>query len=179
MSRAPATPALLRSTRRLTTAATVLLGFQLYGNLYEEVVTNVRSIADPVPGDLVGELAPGSPLFFYLPWAPVGVVLVGILAVRLRRTAPAWIARRAALACVALLVAVGAKAYLIARLNPTARDASASPATIRDTAVQWAFVNGIAILAVATALALILTWRTTALDRTTTPEPALHPLTAR
>lgn len=47
----------------------------------------------------MGELSPGSLLFFYLPWAPLGVALVILLAVRLRRTAPIWVARRAFAAC--------------------------------------------------------------------------------
>lgn len=45
-----------------------------------------------------------------------------VLAVRLRRTAPGWVARRVFLACGALVVAVAAKAYLIGWLNPVARD---------------------------------------------------------
>jgi len=43
-------PALLRTTRRLTVLAVVFLGIQLYGNLYEEIVTNAAVIADPPPG---------------------------------------------------------------------------------------------------------------------------------
>ena len=60
--RAAAAVALLRSTRWITISAVVLLSFQLYGNLYEEIVSNVRAIAHPVPGQLVGPLEPGSPL---------------------------------------------------------------------------------------------------------------------
>src|SRR5690348_196443 len=87
--------ALLRSTRTLSTAAAVCLAVQLFGNLYEEVVGNVATLADPRPGALVGALAPGSPVYYYLPWAPVGVVLAAVLAVRLRRLgAPAWVVRR-------------------------------------------------------------------------------------
>lgn len=150
---------LLRSTRRLTVAATVFLLFPLYGNLYEEIVTNTRAIADPIAGQGVGRLAPGSPLFFYLPWAPLGVVLVFVLAVRLCRTGPAWVARRAVSACVALLVYIGAKVYLIGWVNPTARHISVPAAVVRAESIQWAFINGVAILAIATALALILSWR--------------------
>lgn len=155
---------LLRSTRRITIVATVFLLFQLFGNLYEEIVTNAESIARPVPGGLVGELSPGSPLFFYLPWAPLGVVLVMVLAVRLRRTAPAWVARRVFIACGALVIAVAAKAYLIGWVNPVARDATVAPATIRAEAIEWAVVNGIAILAVVTALVLVTSWRSHAVD---------------
>ena len=155
---------LLRSTRRITITATVFLLFQLFGNLYEEIVTNAELIAQPVPGHLVGELSPGSPLFFYLPWAPLGVVLVIVLTVRLQRTAPAWVARRAFVACGMLFVAVAAKAYLIGWLNPVARDGTVAPSTIRADAIQWAVINGIAIFAVATALVLVTSWRSRAVD---------------
>lgn len=156
---------LLSSTRRLTVAATVLLGFQLYGNLYEEVVGNPAAIARPTPGALVGPLSPGSPLFFYLPWVPVGIVLVFVLAFRARRAGPPWVARRLTGACCALLVAVAVKVYLIGWLNPTARDAGIPVDVVRATAIQWAVFNGIAILAVATALVLLLSWRTTYIER--------------
>jgi hypothetical protein len=156
--------ALLRSTRRLTVLATVFLGFQLYGNLYEQIVTNVRAIADPQPGALVGPLSAGSPLFFYLPWAPVGVVLVFSLTARLRRHGPPWIARRATGACAALLVAVAAKTYLIGWVNPTARDSTVPAVVLRAESIHWAFVNGIAILAVTAALTLLLSWRPTVAD---------------
>ena len=161
---AAATVALLRRTRWITISAVVLLSFQLYGNLYEEIVSNLRAIAHPVPGQLVGPLEPGSPLYFYLPWVPIGLVLAFVLTWRLRH-APRWITRRLRAACWALLLAVAVKVYLIGWVNPTARDATASAATTRDSAILWAVPNGVAILAVATALILLVSWRTKAVDQ--------------
>jgi len=161
---AAATVALLRRTRWITISAVVLLSFQLYGNLYEEIVSNLRAIAHPVPGQLVGPLEPGSPLYFYLPWVPIGLVLAFVLTWRLRH-APRWITRRLRAACWALLLAVAVKVYLIGWVNPTARDATASAATTRDSAILWAVPNGVAILAVATAVILLVSWRMKAVDQ--------------
>lgn len=144
----------------------VLLSFQLYGNLYEEIVSNVRAIAHPVPGQLVGPLDPGSPLYFYLPWVPIGLVLVFVLTWRLRH-APRWITYRLRGACVALLLALALKVYLIGWVNPIARDATVTATAARDGAILWAVPNGVAILAVATALVLLVSWRMTAVDQLT------------
>lgn len=155
---------LLRGTRRITIATVVLLSFQLYGNLYEEIVSNVRAIAHPVPGQLVGPLEPGSPLYFYLPWVPIGLVLAFVLTWRLRH-APRWISRRLRSACAALLLAVAVKVYLIGWVNPTARDAALSATATRDSAILWSVPNGVAILAVATALILLVSWRRKVVDQ--------------
>ena len=156
---------LLRTTRPLSTTATVFLAVQLFGNLYEEVVSNTANIADPRVGGLVSELAPGSPLYYYLPWAPLGVLLVAILAARLSRlTAPSWVLRRVHGALAALAVAVAAKLVLITTINPRFRDPSSTVEVVRGWAITWAFGNGIAILAVAAALALLLSWRARILD---------------
>lgn len=164
---------LLRKTRWLTVAVTILLTVQLSGNMYEELVSNVGAYANPRP-ESVGELEAGSPLFFYLPWVPIGLVLAVVLVVRLHRMAPAWVAKRGRWALVSIAVAVVAKAYLIAEVNPEFRRADISAAAIRDNAVTWGIVNGIAILAIAVALALFLTWRPRVLDGTTSPTaPAL------
>ena len=156
---------LLRDTRLLSTAAASFLAVQLFGNLYEEVVTNAANIADPRVAGLGGELSPGSPLYYYLPWAPLGVVLVAILTVRLGRlAAPSWIVRRLAGALAALAVAVVSKVLLITRINPLFRDPTIAVESLREAAITWAFVNGVAILAVTTALALLLSWRGRVLD---------------
>lgn len=161
------TPAvtLLRETRALSTVAAVLLSVQLFGNLYEEVVTNTANIADPQVGGLVEELGPGSPLYYYLPWAPLGVVLVAVLAVRLPRLgAPGWVVRRVWAALAALGVAVAAKVVLITTINPRFRDPGATVEFVRSSAITWAFGNGLAIVAVAAALVLLLSWRARLLE---------------
>ena len=157
--------ALLRATRALSTGAAVCLAVQLFGNLYEEVVGNVATLADPRPGALVGALAPGSPVYYYLPWAPLGVVLTAVLTVRLRHLgAPAWVVRRMHVALGALAVAVAAKAVLVTTINPRFRDPGAAVELLRRSAVTWAFGNGIAIVTVAVALVLLLSWRAAVLD---------------
>ncbi len=168
MSLATSTPVvpLLRDTRTLTTTAAVFLSVQLFGNLYEEIVTNVANMARPQVGGLTSELGPGSPLYYYLPWAPLGVVLVAVLAVRLQRLgAPTWVVRRVWGALAALAVAVVAKVVLITTINPRFRDPSATVEFVRGSAVTWAFGNGIAVVAVAVALVLLLSWRARLLDR--------------
>ena len=157
--------ALLRATRPVSALAAGFLALQLFGNLYEQLVSNAATIADPRPGALVGELAPGSPLYYYLPWAPLGVVLVAVLAVRLPRLgAPGWVVRRTRAALGALAVAVAAKVALITSVNPRFRDPGAGAGELRGWAVTWAFGNGLAIVAVAVALALLLGWRARVLD---------------
>jgi hypothetical protein len=157
--------ALLRATRPVSTTAAAFLALQLFGNIYEEVVSNPANIADPRVGGLVGELAPGSPLYYYLPWAPLGVVLAGILAVRLSRLgAPVWVRHRVRWAGAALGVAVVAKVVLISSVNPRFRDPGSTVEAVRSWAAVWAFGNGVAILAVAAALTLLLSWRARLLD---------------
>ncbi len=167
---------LLSATRPLSTTAGVFLAVQLFGNLYEVVVTNTANITNPQVGGLVGELAPGSPLYYYyLPWAPLGVVLVAILAARLSRlSAPSWVVRRVQGALAALVVAAAAKVVLITTINPRFRDPSTTVESVRESAITWAFGNGIAILAVATALALLLSWRARILSVAVRRPRAVH-----
>ncbi|RKN44241.1 hypothetical protein [Micromonospora endolithica] len=161
----PTGSALLRSTRVLTLVAALCLAVQLFGNLYEELVSNVAVLARPQPGEAVGALDAGSPLYYYLPWAPVGVILVAVLAHRMAvRGAPGWVVRRLRLALAALAVAVAAKALLISSVNPRFRDPAEEAATLRELAVVWAGVNGVAIVAVAVALTLLLSWRARVAD---------------
>jgi hypothetical protein len=159
------TAELLHRTRRLTAVTAACLALQLFGNLYEQLVGSVGTLADPRPGELVGALEPGSPVYYYLPWAPLGVVLVVVLAVRLPRLgAPATAVRRVRQAAAAVLVALVAKAVLIGAVNPRFRDPAADVGTLHDWAVTWAVGNGVAVLAVATGLALVLTWRAGLVD---------------
>ncbi len=158
---------LLRRTRRLTVVVVVLLSIQLFGNLYEELVTNIHTYADPQPGS-VGALEPGSPLFFYLPWVPIGLVMAVVLVVRLHRHAPRSAALRGRWALACLVVAFAAKQYLISTVNPQFRSATISADDIRSLAVHWGIVNGIAVVAVAVALVLLTSWRAGLLDEAAT-----------
>ena len=129
---------LLRATRTHCAIGAAFLALQLFGNLYEQVVTNVAAIAAPEAGSVVDELAPGSPLFYYLPWAPAGVVLVVALALRLPRLgAPSWVVRRVHWACSALGVAVAVKVVLITHVNPRFRDPTTDVGDLREWAVTW------------------------------------------
>jgi hypothetical protein len=155
----------LHRTRRLTAVAASCLALQLFGNLYEQLVGSVGTLADPRPGELVGPLDPGSPVFYYLPWAPLGVLLTVVLAARLPRLgAPAPAVRQVRLAVGAVLVAVAVKAVLIGAVNPRFRDPGVDAGTLHDWALTWAVGNGVAIVAVAAALALVLTWRAALVD---------------
>ncbi len=160
--------ALLRHTRALSTAAAACLALQLFGNVYEQVVPNLANLTDPRVGGLVGALAPGSPLYYYLPWAPLGVVLVAVLAARLGRLgAPRWVVRRVRAALGVLAVAVVAKVALITTVNPRFRDPDATVESVRSAAVTWAYGNGVAVVAVAAALVLLLSWRARLVDTAT------------
>ena len=59
---------------------------------------------------------------------------------------------------------MAAKVFLITTINPRFRDPSMVIESVRESAITWAVVNGVAILAVATALALLLSWRGRVLD---------------
>jgi hypothetical protein len=131
----------------------------LFGNLYEEIVWIPRLLADPRPGTLVGAFDVGSPVYYYLPWTPLCVVLAVVLRVRFGGRAPVRVRRAwdAAIACLAVGVAV--KVLLITRVNPTFRDPAAPPAVVHDRAVLWAVGNGLAVGTVAAAVLLLTAWR--------------------
>ena len=171
-----AATALLRRTRRLTVAVVLLLSLQLFGNLYEELVSNIHTYADPQPGS-VGALEPGSPLFFYLPWVPIGLVLAVVLVVQLHRHAPRYATRRGRWALGGLAVAFAAKQYLIIAVNPQFRSDVITPEQIRSLAIQWGLINGVAVITVALALVLLTSWRARLLDDAVIPDaaPAAQP----
>jgi hypothetical protein len=176
---------LLRSTRRLTVSVVLLLSLQLIGNLYEELVSNVRALADPGGQPTVGELDAGSPLFFYLPWVPIGLGLAVMLTIRLHRLAPAAVARSARWAMAWLAVAVIAKAVLISQVNPQLRRTDLPGEELFQLAIAWAFGNGLAIVAVASALVLLVAWRPRLLDAAASADapsdaaPESRPIRAR
>ncbi|RDI35153.1 hypothetical protein DFR72_101903 [Lentzea flaviverrucosa] len=114
----------------------------LFGNLYEQVVWNPQLLADPRPGSLVGVFAVGSPVYYYLPWAPLAVVLAVVTR-----------APRPALGCLAVSVAM--KLLLITQVNPVFRDPSVTRDVVHDNAVLWAFGNGVVVIAVAAAILLV------------------------
>lgn len=136
-----------------------LLSMWLFGNLYEQIVMNPQLLADPRPGSLVGTFAPGSVVYYYLPWVPLGVVLAIITRVRLHRSSPDRVKRtwNAALGCLAVALVV--KVLLITRVNPVFRDPTVTRDVVHDNAVIWAFGNGVAVLTVAAALLLITSHR--------------------
>lgn len=149
----------LRRTRFLSVSLAALLCMWLFGNLYEEVVWIPQLIADPRPGTLVGALAVGSPVFYYLPWVPLSVVLAVVLRVRFGDVAPFRV-RRAWNGVIGLLaVAVIGKVFLIARVNPVFRDPAASGEVVHERAVLWAFGNGAVIVVVAVAVLLLIVQR--------------------
>lgn len=114
----------------------------LFGNLYEQVVWIPQLLVNPRPGSLVGVFAAGSPIYYYLPWAPLCV----LLAVVTRAPKPA-------LGCLAVSVAM--KILLITQVNPVFRDPAVSRDVVHDNAVLWAFGNGVVIIAVAAAILLV------------------------
>ena len=63
-----------------------------------------------------------------------------------------------------LAVAVIAKAGLISQVNPQLLRTDLPADELRELAVVWAFGNGLAIVAVATALVLLVAWRPRLLD---------------
>ncbi|MFI6094549.1 hypothetical protein ACIA8G_03295 [Lentzea sp. NPDC051213] len=132
-----------------------LLSMWLFGNLYEQIVWNPQLLADPRPGTLVGTFAAGSPVYYYLPWAPLGVALAVVTRVRLPRTAPGRVLRAWNVALGCLAVALAMKILLITQVNPLFRDPAASREQVHDHAVLWAFGNGITVVTVAAALLLI------------------------
>ncbi|GLW08100.1 hypothetical protein Misp01_32300 [Microtetraspora sp. NBRC 13810] len=152
-------PRLLRRTSALSVCITALLCMWLFGNLYEAIVWNPQLIADPRPGSLVGEFAAGSPVYYYLPWTPVSLVLAVVLRARFGRDAPPRVRRawNAALGCLAL--GVFTKVALITRVNPTFRDAAVPAEVVRGQAVLWAFGNGLVIAVVTVAVVLLTAWR--------------------
>ncbi|MET9632480.1 hypothetical protein ABZX92_33995 [Lentzea sp. NPDC006480] len=119
-----------------------LLSMWFFGNLYEQVVWNPQLLADPRPGSLVGTFAAGSPVYYYLPWAPLAVVLAVVTR-----------APRPALACLAVSVAL--KVLLITQVNPVFRDPAVSRDVVHAHAVLWACGNGAVLIAVAAAILLV------------------------
>ncbi|MFB9908793.1 hypothetical protein [Allokutzneria oryzae] len=149
----------LRRTRVLSVGLTALLCMWLFGNLYEQIVWNPRLLADPRPGSLVGEFAVGSPVFYYLPWAPLTVLSAVLLRVRFGSVVPGSVRRSWNLGLSALALGVAVKVVLVTRVNPVFRDATASSEQVYDHAVLWAFGNGGVVLAVAVAVYLFTAWR--------------------
>ncbi|SEQ88052.1 hypothetical protein SAMN05216188_10664 [Lentzea xinjiangensis] len=126
---------------RLSRLVVPLLSMWLFGNLYEQVVWNPQVLADPRPGSVVGAFEAGSPVFYYLPWAPLSVVLAVVTRAPLT-----------ALGCLA--VALVTKVLLITQVNPVFRDPAVTREVVHDHAVLWAFANGFVIVAVAAAILL-------------------------
>jgi hypothetical protein len=150
---------LLRRTRVLSVCLTALLCMWFFGNLYEALVWNPQLITDPRPGSLVGEFAVGSPVYYYLPWTPVSVVLAVVLRIRFGGSVSSRVRRSWSAALGCLVLAVVLKIGLITQVNPTFRDATVSAELVRERAVWWAFGNGLVVVAVAVAIVLLTAWR--------------------
>ncbi|MEU7524110.1 hypothetical protein AB0A74_00065 [Saccharothrix sp. NPDC042600] len=84
----------------------------------------------------------GSPVYYYLPWGPLAVLLAVVTR-----------APRPALACLAVSIAL--KIVLITQINPVFRDPTATRDLVHDHAVLWAFGNGVVVIAVGAAILLI------------------------
>lgn len=149
----------LDRTRMFSVCLTALLCMWLFGNLYESAVWNLGLIADPRPGTVAGALAPGSPVYYYLPWTPLSVVLAVALRVRFGAIAPAHV-RRGWNAAIGLVVcAMLMKVFLITQVNPVFRDPDTPVRAVRDQAVLWGAVNAAVIAALACAVILITAGR--------------------
>lgn len=154
-----ASTSLLRRTRVLSVCLTALLCMWFFGNLYEALVWNPQLIVDPRPGSLVGSFAIGSPVYYYLPWTPVSLILAVALRVRFGAAVSSRVRRAWSAAIGCLVFAVVTKIVLISQVNPTFRDATVSAEMVRDRAVWWAFGNGLVVVAVAVAIVLLTAWR--------------------
>lgn len=152
-------PELLRRTRPVSVTLTALLCMWLFGNLYEELVPNLQLIANPRAGTVPDLFAAGSPVFYYLPWAPLTVALTVVLRVRFGAAVQPAVRRawNRIIGCV--VVAVAVKIVLITRINPVFRDPESATQVVHDQAIRWAVGNGLAIVAVAAALVLLATTR--------------------
>ncbi|MHA6621864.1 anthrone oxygenase family protein [Pseudonocardia sp. DLS-67] len=135
----------------LRTAAELGLAHWFFGNLYEEVVRMPARIADQPPTG--GAFAPGSPVRYYVPAAPV------TLATTLACVATGWHRRadRPALTAAALLTATGAvlTGHLVRSVNLPLLDAArrpADPAERRRLVGHWHRVNRVRLVAVAAAV---------------------------
>lgn len=148
-------PEVVGRTRPLVMVITALLGMWLFGNLYEEVVWIPRLIVHPRAGTLVESFAPGSPVYYYLPWSPMAVALAGFLRLRFGALVPARIRRSWTGAVSALVVALAGKVFLIVEVNPVFRDPAAAAHLVHDRALLWASCNGAVIVAVAIAAVLL------------------------
>jgi acyl-coenzyme A synthetase/AMP-(fatty) acid ligase len=134
----------------LTTAAEIGLAHWFFGNLYEEVVRMPARVAEqPTTG---GPFAPGSPVRYYVPAAPVtlATTFACIAAGWRRRTA------RPALGAAALLTATGAAltGHLVTAVNLRLLDDAKRPADPdeRQRLVRhWHRVNRVRLVAVAAA----------------------------
>jgi hypothetical protein len=137
---------------RLLTVARLGLAHWFFGNLYEEVTRMPARLAgDPPVG---GPFAPGSPVRYYVPAAPV------TLATTLACVATGWHRRadRPALAAAGLLTAAGAAltAHLVRTVNlPLLDSRRPDPAHRRQLVEHWHRVNRLRLVVVASAAAAL------------------------
>lgn len=153
----------VRGTRALTAVAVFFLAQSAFGNLYEENGA-LRSLVDPVPGAVIGELALGSPLYYYMPWALIGLIAAVALVLRMKRLGLERPFRDGIAALGCLAVGAAAKASLITMVNPSFRDPTVAAERVRDLTVIWLIGNGVTVLLTASAIVLLIRWRARAVD---------------
>jgi hypothetical protein len=132
----------------LRTAAEVGLAHWFFGNLYEEVTGMPARIAEHPPAG--GPFAPGSPVRYYLPAAPL------TLAATFACVATGWGRRRdrPALAAAGLLATAGAAmtGHLVRAVNLPLLDGGEEDRAERQRLVRhWHAVNRVRLLVVAGA----------------------------
>jgi hypothetical protein len=138
-----------RHHAHLRTASLLGLAHWFFGNLYEEVVRMPARIAEHPPAG--GPFAPGSPVRYYLPAAPV------TLATTLACVAAGWHRRadRPALAAAGLLTATGAAltGHLVRAVNLRLLDGGrpADRAERQRLVAHWHRVNRVRLVVVAAA----------------------------
>lgn len=143
--------------------AVMFLAQSAFGNLYEQNGT-LRSLVDPTPGALIGELELGSPLYYYMPWVLIGLISAVALVLRLHRLGAGRAARDGWVALSCLAVGVAAKTFLIVMVNPNFRDPGVDAERVRDLTAIWLVGNGLTVAMTAAAIVLIVRWRARAVD---------------
>lgn len=145
-----------------TGAVLLLIGWWGFGNLYEAMVVMPWLMRLP-PGSVIGEFAPGSPVFYFLPAGITLLVLAWALVVRIAReradrTFPG--AMRAVLtAAVLVTLAAAATGVLVTVVNPVFPDPTATHADVRTAVLLWESGNAVRLVLATAAATSLIRWR--------------------